>query len=127
MGLWLLVCLYCYKYLEKSGISIFLITDLTPLTTPTANTLVAAADLTEALPSNQNKKLTLSNLTQGLSAATTGAAGTVLPHCHPGPRSYPAWVQSSCQRGPSFRYRPCWPWRLWRHGALEDRQWPRAI
>lgn len=49
-------------------------TDLTALTAPTANTLVAAVDLTEALPSNQNKKLTLSNLTQGLSAATTGAA-----------------------------------------------------
>ena len=52
-------------------------TDLTALTAPTANTLVAAVDLTEALPSNQNKKLTLSNLTQGLSAATTGAAGVV--------------------------------------------------
>ncbi len=52
-------------------------TDLTALTTPTANTLVAAVDLTEALPSNQNKKLTLSDLTKGLSAATTGAAGVV--------------------------------------------------
>lgn len=52
-------------------------TDLTALTAPTANTLVAVVDLTEALPSNQNKKLTLSNLTQGLSAATTGAAGVV--------------------------------------------------
>ena len=52
-------------------------TDLTALTAPTANTLVAAVDLTEALPSNQNKKLTLSNLTQGLSAATTGAPGVV--------------------------------------------------
>lgn len=52
-------------------------TDLTALTTPTTNTLVAAVDLTEALPSNQNKKLTLSNLTQGLSAATTSAAGVV--------------------------------------------------
>jgi len=52
-------------------------TDLTALTAPAANTLVAAVDLTEALPSNQNKKLTLSNLTQGLSAATTDAAGVV--------------------------------------------------
>ncbi len=52
-------------------------TDLTALTAPTANTLVAAVDLTEALPSNQNKKLTLSDLTKGLSAATTGAAGVV--------------------------------------------------
>lgn len=52
-------------------------TDLTALTTPTANTLVPAVDLTEALPSNQNKKLTLSDLTKGLSAATTGAAGVV--------------------------------------------------
>lgn len=52
-------------------------TDLTALTTPTANTLVPAVDLTEALPSNQNKKLALSDLTQGLSAATTGAAGVV--------------------------------------------------
>ena len=49
-------------------------TDLTPLTTPTVNTMVSAVDLTEALPSNQNKKLTLSDLTKGLSAATTGAA-----------------------------------------------------
>ena len=48
-------------------------TDLTALTAPTANTLVQAVDLTEALPSNQNKKLTLANLTKGLSAATTGA------------------------------------------------------
>lgn len=52
-------------------------TDLTALTTPTANTLVPAVDLTEALPSNQNKKLALSDLTKGLSAATTGAAGVV--------------------------------------------------
>jgi hypothetical protein len=52
-------------------------TDLTALTTPTVNTLVPAVDLTEALPSNQNKKLTLSDLTKGLSAATTGAAGVV--------------------------------------------------
>lgn len=52
-------------------------TDLTALTAPTANTLVAAVDLTEALPSNQNKKLTLADLTKGLSAATTGAAGVV--------------------------------------------------
>lgn len=52
-------------------------TDLTALTTPTANTLVPAVDLTEALPSNQNKKLTLADLTKGLSAATTGAAGVV--------------------------------------------------
>jgi hypothetical protein len=52
-------------------------TDLTPLTAPTVNTLVSAVDLTEALPANQNKKLTLSDLTKGLSAATTGAAGVV--------------------------------------------------
>lgn len=52
-------------------------TDLTDLTAPTANTLVAAVDLTEALPSNQNKKITLADLTKGLSAATTGAAGVV--------------------------------------------------
>ena len=52
-------------------------TDLTALTTPTVNTLVAAVDLTETLPSNQNKKLTLSDLTKGLSAATTSAAGVV--------------------------------------------------
>ena len=50
-------------------------TDLTPLTAPTVNTLVSAVDLTEALPANQNKKLTLADLTKGLSAATTGAAG----------------------------------------------------
>ena len=50
-------------------------TDLTPLTTPTVNTLVSAVDLAEALPANQNKKLTLADLTKGLSAATTGAAG----------------------------------------------------
>jgi hypothetical protein len=52
-------------------------TDLTALTTPTANTLVPAVDLGEALPSNQNKKLQLSDLTKGLSAATTDAAGVV--------------------------------------------------
>lgn len=52
-------------------------TDLTALTAPTANTLVAAVDLTEALASNQNKKLTLNDLTKGLSAATTSAAGVV--------------------------------------------------
>jgi hypothetical protein len=38
---------------------------------------VPAVDLTEALPSNQNKKLTLGDLTQGLNPATTGAAGVV--------------------------------------------------
>ncbi len=53
------------------------ITDLTALTTPTTNTLVPVVDLGEALPANQNKKLTLSDLTKGLSAATTGAAGVV--------------------------------------------------
>ena len=52
-------------------------TDLTALTAPTANTLVAAVDLTEGLASNQNKKLTLSDLTKGLSSGTTGAAGVV--------------------------------------------------
>jgi phage-related tail fiber protein len=52
-------------------------TDLTPLTAPTVNTLVSAVDLAEALPANQNKKLTLADLTKGLSAATTGAAGVV--------------------------------------------------
>lgn len=52
-------------------------TDLTAFTTPTASTLVPAVDLTEALPSNQNKKLTLADLTKGLSSATTGAPGVV--------------------------------------------------
>lgn len=48
-------------------------TDLTALTTPTANTLVPAVDLTETLASNQNKKLALSDLTKDLSAAPGGA------------------------------------------------------
>lgn len=53
------------------------ITELTALTTPASGDVLPIIDISESLPENQNKKITIPNLTTQLSAATTSAAGIV--------------------------------------------------
>jgi hypothetical protein len=53
------------------------ITELTALTAPVGSDVLPVIDVSEALPIDQNKKITLTNLTQGLGAATTSVAGIV--------------------------------------------------
>jgi phage-related tail fiber protein len=53
------------------------ITEYTALTTPANNDVLPIIDVSEPLPENQNKKITIPNLTSQLSAASTSAAGIV--------------------------------------------------
>lgn len=53
------------------------ITDLTALTAPASDDVLPIIDVSEAIASDRNKKITIPNLTSQLSAATTSAAGIV--------------------------------------------------
>lgn len=53
------------------------ITELTALTTPASNDVLPIIDVSETSAADQNKKITIPNLTSQLSAASTSAAGIV--------------------------------------------------